>query len=744
MLAAGAMSVASLYGFLPHIEDAARATVGNAAIVSAAICAFASTVATWRGTRERAWLLLAVFCALWGAGQMLWAYYELVAHRPVLFPSLSDVGYLGGAAFAVAASTHLPRRAPMPALIAVLDGLIVALSLVIVGLAALGPSIAAGDASQQWLGIAYPASDAAVLVAMVTALPRVAPRWRSQVLFVVAGFMAMAMADVAFALLTSIDADRYTTGSPVDVGWVGGFLLIATGAMRARRQGSATMWDDPDQRRWTAVLLPHVAILPAALAALLVQVTRSSFDPIFVYLGVSVVPLAAARHVLTLLESERRAAALDREMTHDTLTGLWNRQTMSRALDQLVSAGEDIAVVILDIDDFTSVNDTAGPNAGDLLLREVADRLRHSVTGSDLIARVGGDEFAVVLRVADEPGAADTSVATLYDAFSEPFTVGSSVRRLTVSAGIAAREGVSDASDLLRNADIAMHTAKRRGKNRYAQFEPKLYADAVERIELSVDLEHAVSRGELILHYQPTFRLHDAKPVGVEALIRWRHPRRGLLPPSEFMPIAEAGPHIEAIGEWVLREATRFMASLIEDQAVDDDFHVAVNVAARQLHNDSFVGTLDGALEDAALPAAALVIELTESSLIDVDLALPALSAIRARGVRLAVDDFGTGYSSLSYLHQLPLDILKVDRSFVAHVDQSVEHRAMTRAILMLGRSLGLATVAEGVERRAQLDELRAYGCTAAQGYLWSPPVPGAQLIRLLARERSRTASPPW
>jgi diguanylate cyclase (GGDEF)-like protein len=733
-----AVGGASLYGLLSNPDCTVRGTISNTAIVLAPICGVASTIAAWRRTRERAWLLLGAFCGLWAAGQILWAYYELVGHRLVPFPSPADAGYLGGAAFAVAASTQLPRRAAASAVIAVLDGLVVALSLVIVGLAALGPTIAAGDGGQQWLAIAYPASDVAVLTAMVTALPCVAQRWRSQVLYVVAGFVAIAIADVGFALLTS--AGSYTTGSPIDLGWIAGFLLIAFGARRAQRRGTATRRDDADHPRWAVVLLPHVAVVPAAVAVLLMQVARSSVDPVFIYLGVALVPLIAARHVLTLLESERRAAALDREMTYDTLTGLGNRRTLSRMVDQLVSAGEDVAVVVLDIDDFKDVNDSAGPSAGDIVLVEVADRLRQSVSASDLIARVGGDKFAVVLRDRNHPGDAITSVMRLFDAFAAPFTVGSTVRRLTVSVGIAS-EAACDASDLLLNADMAMHTAKRRGKNRYAHFEPELRADAMERIELLADLEHAVSRGELVLHYQPLFRLDDGRPVGAEALVRWQHPRRGLLGPDQFIPIAEAGAHIETIGAWVLREATRFTARLLEDRVVDDDFHVAVNVAARQLFSDGFIDTLDRAIEEAELPASALVIELTESSLIDIDHSLPTLSAIRARGVRLAVDDFGTGYSSLSYLHRLPLDILKVDRSFVAHVDQSVELRAMTLAILSIGRSLGLATVAEGVERPAQLDELRAYGCTAAQGYLWSPPVSGDDLIDVLARNRSRAAA---
>jgi diguanylate cyclase (GGDEF)-like protein len=733
-----AVGGASLYAVLSHVDGDSRAIIGNAAVIVAPICGLASTVAAWRRTRERAWLLLGGFCALWATGQMLWTYFELVAHRPLPFPSLADAGYVGGAAFAIAASTQLPRRAAVSTVIAVLDGLLVALSLVIVGLAVLAPAITAADPRQQWLGIAYPATDAAALTALVTSLTSVAPRWRRQLLYVVAGFTAIAIADTGFAVL--ISRDEYSTGHPVDLGWVAGFLLIALGAVGAPAPNTTTWRAKREQPTWAAILVPYIAVMSAAAAVLIVQLTRSTLDPVFVYLGVSVVPLAALRHALTLRESERRATALDREITYDTLTGLWNRRTMSRTLDQLVAAGEDVAVVVIDIDDFKNVNDCAGPSAGDLLLCEMAERLRQSVSPPDLVARVGGDEFAVVFRDGGRPDGAVSSLTPVLATLAAPFTVGSSVRKLTVSAGIATPEHASNGSDLLGNANLAMHTAKRRGKNRYADFEPEVRADAVKRIELMAELEHSVSRGELVLHYQPLFRLDDGSLVGAEALIRWQHPTRGLLAPNVFIPIAESGAHIETIGAWVLREATRFTAALIDSQVVDSDFHVAVNVAARQLYGDRFIETLDEALEQAPLAPSSLVIELTESSLIDIGHALPTLSAIRARGIRIAVDDFGTGYSSLSYLHQLPLDILKVDRSFVAQMDRTVELRAMTRAIVSIGHSLGLATVAEGVERPAQLDELRTCGCTAAQGYLWSPPVPGAELIQMLSEDRWRTS----
>ena len=289
------------------------------------------------------------------------------------------------------------------------------------------------------------------------------------------------------------------------------------------------------------------------------QVVRGTVDPIFIYLGVTVVPVVALRHAVTFLESERRNVFLDRELTYDTLTGLWNRRTLSRKLDHLLLATDhDLAVLAIDIDDFKSVNDSVGPTAGDALLRQVADRLRAVVAPPDLLARLGGDEFVVVMQHGAHLGDVIDTVTRLRGAFADPFTVGSALLRLPVSVGIAVPEGATDAGDLLRNADMAMYTAKRRGRNGYALYEPALRVDAVERISLMADLEHALTREEFVLHYQPVFRLDGSSPIGAEALIRWRHPTRGLLRPDEFIPIVEAGPHVDAVGTWVLREATQF------------------------------------------------------------------------------------------------------------------------------------------------------------------------------------------
>ena len=733
-LVAVAVGAVLFYMTLPLVEPGpVRAAIGDAALLAAAFFGFAHALATWRSTADRAWLFVAGYCALWAVGQAIWAYYELIAHRDVLFPSLADVGYLGAVAFALVAATRLPHRTGRRARIELLDGTVVAVSLVILSLAFLGSSIPADtNAGDVWLAIIYPAADVAVMTAMITAVPSVAASRRTQSLYVVAGFAAITVADIWFAALST--AGDYATGHPIDLGWACGFVLIATGAHRARAASAASANPSATaDHRGPTLLLPYLFVAPAAATVLWVELAQGAIDDGFIFLGLALVSVLAVRNGLTLIESERRAAALEREMTFDALTGLWNRRTVTRHIARLADSDTAFAVVALDVDGLKDINDSLGHDAGDIVLSEVAGRIRRCVGRADVVARIGGDEFAIVLLDISQVADAIRIVVQLYAEFSDPLPIHGIVRQITVTAGIAGPGGAGAGVTALENAEFAMYAAKRRGKKRYEVFEPRLHANALERIELSMHIGRAVSRNEFVVHYQPAILLRDESVFGAEALIRWRHPTRGLLRPSEFMPLVEATPHVDDVGRWILEEACRFSAQLMRDGLVDDDFHMSVNVSPRQLYSDAFVASVERAIADAGVPPRSLVLELTESSFIDIDQAVPTLSAIRALGVRLAVDDFGTGYSSLSYLHRLPLDVLKIDKSFVSDVDRGIELRAMARAILAMAKSLRLTTVAEGVERPSQLDELRTYGCIAAQGYLWSAPLPAARFTALLA-----------
>jgi predicted signal transduction protein with EAL and GGDEF domain len=366
------------------------------------------------------------------------------------------------------------------------------------------------------------------------------------------------------------------------------------------------------------------------------------------------------------------------------------------------------------------------------------------------VARLGGDEFAVLLREVGGAGDAVVVAERVARALAAPFGVHGVELRVGASVGIALgadaavadRDG--DGEDLLRFADVAMYAAKHGGKGRHAVFEPAMHLRAQERRALEHDLREAVARGELVLHYQPIVRLDTGRVTGAEALVRWQHPGRGLVPPGEFIPLAESTGMIVEIGRWVLEEACR-EAARWRAAAGDGAPTVAVNVSAAQIQHPGLLDEVRGALGAAGLPARALTVEITETAMLaDTEAAVARLHELKAVGVMLAVDDFGTGYSSLSYLQRFPVDVLKIDKSFVDRVAADGRDPVLTRAIAALGGALGLRVVAEGVERAAQPGALRALGCGYGQGYHYARPLPAAEFAALLAgRAPSFRLTPP-
>ncbi len=425
---------------------------------------------------------------------------------------------------------------------------------------------------------------------------------------------------------------------------------------------------------------------------------------------------------LSRLKEELRYQAF-----HDPLTRLPNRAMfVQKVAERLadVPAGGLVSVLFLDLDDFKLVNDTLGHSAGDELLVEVAERLRHVLRADDTAARLGGDEFAVVL--VDEPDlAVAMSVAErIVDALGAAFLLGDREVHVGGSIGLAAaRLGSEQADELLRNADVAMYTAKSAGKNRVAVFEPEMHTSIVARHELSAELSRSLGRGELLLLYQPILDLATLTPTGVEALVRWRHPTRGLILPDEFIPIAEEMGTIKALGTWVLVEACRQMAEWNTRAGDRAPLSVTVNLAAQQLQEISFVDQLAEILRSTGLPATQLVLEMTETVMFrDTTTTIERLERIRELGVRIAIDDFGTGYSSLGYLRRFPVDILKIAREFIGQTE-NVDEWPFAAAIVALGRALRMNIIAEGIEEPAQLAHLRALGCEFGQGYLFARPL---------------------
>ena len=428
---------------------------------------------------------------------------------------------------------------------------------------------------------------------------------------------------------------------------------------------------------------------------------------------------------------------LQHQAFHDPVTNLANRALFADRVEHALMRSQrgfpDIAVVFIDLDDFKTVNDSLGHAAGDEVLKEVARRLRIAVRPTDTVARFGGDEFAVLLESVNDSAQAADAAARILHALELPYEIdGKQVfPRASIGICLIDREAnVPEAAELLRNADVAMYMAKRDSKGSYRVFEPAMHERVVERLELRAELQQAIEFDQLELYYQPVVRLAGHEILGVEALLRWQHPTRGTIPPDQFIPLAEETGLIISMGRWVLNEACREGVELHKRFARKEPLAISVNLSVRQLQSDSIVGDVRVALETSGLPPESLVLEITESVMMsDTDFAVQRLSDLKALGVRLAMDDFGTGYSSLSYLSRFPVDILKMDRSFVA----SGENVALQSAIIALGASLELDVVAEGIELEEQERSLHDLGCEIGQGFLFARPMPSSDLATFLA-----------
>jgi diguanylate cyclase (GGDEF)-like protein/PAS domain S-box-containing protein len=443
--------------------------------------------------------------------------------------------------------------------------------------------------------------------------------------------------------------------------------------------------------------------------------------------------------------TERRAMdeLLRQQAFQDPLTGLANRalfaDRVQHALELRQESGAETAVLFLDIDDFKRVNDTLGHPAGDTLLCEAGARLRAALSPSHTVARLGGDEFAILIEEDLEPAAVADIAEHLLAALQPPFSIAGSDLFVTASVGIAVGD---DAEELLRSADVAMYRAKASGKAQHRFYKPTMDEALLGRLELIADLRRANLSEELVLHYQPTVDLRTGAIIGVEALVRWQHPVRGLLPPGEFIPAAEETRLIDGIGRWVLAEACGEAARWRLELA-SRALTMSVNVSARQLERSVLVHDVWAVLEETGLDPSDLTLEITESALAHGhDEARAGIRALQELGVKLALDDFGSGYSSLSLLQELPVDVLKIDRSFVAGIEATGRRTALLQAIVEIARALGLTVVAEGVENARQAAALRRLGCPLAQGFYFAPPLAKPDIDALLRVSEGQADSP--
>jgi diguanylate cyclase (GGDEF)-like protein/PAS domain S-box-containing protein len=448
-----------------------------------------------------------------------------------------------------------------------------------------------------------------------------------------------------------------------------------------------------------------------------------------------------------LTGAKRTEAELERLAHYDSLTSLPNRilfrDRLAQALAQAQRGRRRLALLFLDLDGFKAVNDSRGHAAGDAVLQQVAQRLAASVRASDTLARQSGDEFTILLTEIDSANDAAIVARKLLDAMNEPFEVLGRSGRLSASIGIAmSPEDAEHPEELLANADTAMYRAKESGRNRYQFFSRSMHARAVAQIELEAELRQAVPRGELVLHYQPQIEPSRARIVGVEALVRWNHPRLGLLAPARFIPLAEETRLFGAVGDWVVHAACR-QARAWRDAGLPL-VRVAVNLAPQQFEDPKLVDRIAAWLIESRVDPSQLEVEITESNaMANPDRTVERLLELKAIGIHVSIDDFGTGHSSLSYLKRFPVESLKIDRGFLRDVPDDQDSATLCSAMIGLAHSLGLSVVAEGVETAAQYDFLRDRECDLLQGFLFSRPVPPERLAELLSGPASLAPEPP-
>ncbi|MEW5917746.1 MAG: EAL domain-containing protein, partial [Gemmatimonadota bacterium] len=394
------------------------------------------------------------------------------------------------------------------------------------------------------------------------------------------------------------------------------------------------------------------------------------------------------------------------------------------------------AVVFLDLDDFKLINDSMGHHVGDEVIMAVARRQEECVRGGDIVARLGGDEFAILLeRVTD---ARDTAIVAerVQEALAKPINIGGFDHRVTASIGVALSSSANERPEyLLRSADMAMYRAKSAGRNRFEMFDRAMHAEALARLQIENELRRAVDNQDFLLYYQPIISLTTGRIEMVEALIRWKHPERGIVAPAEFVTVAEETGLIVPMGRWALHTACRQVKTWQEELGWEEPVGLSVNLSVRQFGQVDLVRMVGATLQETQLAASSLHLEITESAIISQS--HPAVNIIhdlRALGVAIHLDDFGTGYSSLSYLHRIPLDAIKIDRAFTSAIDSENLSREVVRAILGLVRAVGVDAIAEGVNSETQIEVLRELGCDYAQGYLFSRPLPADEMRELLAQ----------
>ncbi|MDF2626980.1 MAG: uncharacterized protein K0R39_811 [Symbiobacteriaceae bacterium] len=698
---------------------------------------------------RRGWRLVGYSLLCYFAGDLAWFYFEII-RQTAPFPSVADLFYLMQFPLLLWGILSMPSeradhtRFWLDALTVLISGWVATWYLVI------GPTAAGSQAGQlaKMLSVAYPVADLLLFFGLVVVLFRrrdtssVGPR-----VLLALGVVLLYVGDLAYGRQSL--AGQYEGGDWPDSFWLAGiYVMLVAGQHRffrvPRRQDASPM--AALLQGWVMLAMPYVAVVfTFGLLIGGIQVDATTGGLLFGAVAVTLTVMV--RQVLVLRENSRllasRAQLLDdlRHMAfHDSLTNLANRaQLRTRVEEELASRetfARPVALLFIDLDGFKTVNDSLGHQAGDRLLQAVAARLLTCVGPDDTVARLGGDEFALLLPGADEQAAIRVAEGVAA-AVAKPFSLAHRDVYVFGSTGIAiAHPGAGiEAEELLRNADVAMYTAKGMGQGQHAIFRDSMHQAAMARLEMEADLRVALEQKQFFLHYQPVVQLATGQIAGVEALVRWQHPGRGVVPPADFIPLTEETGLILPLGRFVLYEACAQAARWQQLYACAAPITLSVNLSARQLMlGPELVADVARALAETGLAPGSLSLEITESVLMHSGAATAdTLNGLKDLGVRLAIDDFGTGYSSLSYLRGFPIDTVKIDRSFIDSVGRGRRETALLRGIVDLSRALGLVAVAEGIERPDQAAELEGLGCALGQGYWFSRPGTAEQIGRRLA-----------
>jgi diguanylate cyclase (GGDEF)-like protein len=693
------------------------------------------------------WMLTAGGLGLFVAGDFSYTYYTIVLHQPAPGASIVDVFYLGGYLFlALGCAAFMrsiggkDRDAFLDAGITAVGGAIIMWALVqAAGIPSTGPVI-----GRIVLG-AYPVCDV-VLLAMLVRLALV-PAVRSGALwFVITGFTLLLMGDLVYALLAQGD---YQAAGLLDATWLLSYLAFGVASLHPRmgRMIEPKISGEPQPLGWRRILLIGTALLVGPIVTLVRDWGSAGGGSAPIAVASAVIAALVLWRITRATRDRQRAEIQLRFMAlHDELTRLPNRALLRDRLEVALARARRtegiVAVIFLDLDGFKHVNDGLGHDVGDQLLGQAAGRLSAAVRPADTVARFGGDEFVILAEDVGSYEDARSLADRLRISLAGPFHLAGQEVFVSASVGIAlADEPDMSAEVLIKHADAAMYRAKDAGRDRIEFFDGQMQEAVTTHLALSGDLHTALGRGELLLQYQPIVDLQTERLVGTEALIRWQHPQRGLVPPDRFIPIAESSGLIVPIGRWVMETAFDQLVSWHRSEAHFGEMEIAVNVSAVQLLRRDFARDVAEALSSAGLDPRFVVLEITEGVLLaDRLAALQAVRELKEVGVRIALDDFGTGYSSLSYLLQFPVDILKIDMSFVRGLGIDAEATAIVGSVVALGRTLGLTVVAEGVETEDQFQHLKRMGCSLAQGYHISRPAPPGALeenMRTWAEERT-------